>query len=210
MAEGGAIHPKDPTLAAILSALFPGGGQLYCQQWVRGILFFLGVFLLSPLGFLLSAGIWVWGIIDAYRLAQALQGATGSGEGQVIDVSALRLPSVDWKRVLLYTGIPVGIASLLLVVIVIMTLRSGFMDANGSGEKLRNLAKMIETYKTKTGAYPDSLDKLIDPTDPLEKKQILDPWGKRFIYRPAQDGFDLFSAGKDGQPGSSDDIQYRS
>ena len=68
---------------------------------------------------------------------------------------------------------------------------------------------MIETYKTKTGAYPDSLDKLIDPTDPLEKKQILDPWGKRFIYRPAQDDFDLFSAGKDGQPGSSDDIQYR-
>jgi general secretion pathway protein G len=38
----------------------------------------------------------------------------------------------------------------------------------------------------------------------------MDPWNKPYLYKAPgehnQDGYDLFSSGKDGQPGTADDI----
>jgi len=66
----------------------------------------------------------------------------------------------------------------------------------------------IEAYKVQTGSYPDSLQALIDPTDPIEKKQTLDPWGNAYVYRTTQGGFELLSLGQDGKPDTKDDIRY--
>lgn len=204
--------PKDPTLAAILSVIIPGLGQFYCQQWGRGVMFFVGTLFLAilapPVGMLLSAGVWVWGIVDAYRIAKALQGYSDAGEGPVIDVSRFRLPGVDLRRALPYVGIPLGIVALVVLVVTIVIFRSGLWKVAGTEEKLRKLAERIENRKTETGSYPDSLESLVDLTDPIEKKQILDRWGNLYIYRPTEKAFDLFSVGKDGKPGTPDDVQH--
>jgi hypothetical protein len=39
----GSIHPKNPTIAGVLSGLLPGLGQFYFRQWGKGIGFLLGV-----------------------------------------------------------------------------------------------------------------------------------------------------------------------
>ncbi len=198
--------PKDPVLAAILSVIIPGLGQLYCRQWTRGIMFLVGALFLTILVPLLGILVWVWGIIDAYRTARALEGYADTGEGPVIEINKLRFPSVDFRKALPFIGIPLGIVALLVLVVAIVTFRSGLWNAGGSGEGLRKLIEKIENYKAKTGSYPASLETFIDPTDPIEKKQILDPWGNLYIYRPTEKGFDLFSAGRDGQPGTTDDV----
>ncbi|MFQ5903251.1 MAG: type II secretion system protein GspG [Candidatus Binatia bacterium] len=202
--------PKDPILAAILSVLMPGLGQFYCHQWVRGCLFLAGTFFLVMLAGPLGILVWVWGIFDAYRIAKSLQGYAYTGEGPVIELNRLRLPSVDLRKALPFIGIPLGVVALLLLVAVIVTLRSGLWDSGGSSEEaIRQLIEKIENYKSETGSYPDSLQALIDPTDPIEKKQILDRWGNLYVYRAGEKGFELFSAGKDGQPGTADDVQHR-
>lgn len=205
--------PKDPILAAILSVIMPGLGQFYCRQWFRGFLFLLGVFFLialaPPIGMFLSAGLWVWGIVDAYRIARARHINTYSrGEGPIIEVSKLRLPRIESSQILTYVGIPLGIVVLLAVIVMIIAVRSGVWEYDGSKENVGRLITKIKQHKRETGSYPDSLETLIDSTDPIEKKGILDPWGNVYIYRASEDAFSLSSTGIDGQPGTADDIQY--
>jgi len=201
--------PKDPILAAILSVLMPGLGQFYCQQWVRGCLFLAGAFFLTILAGPMGILVWVWGIFDAYRIAKALQGYTYTSDGPVIETTKFRLPQIDIRKVLPFIGIPLGIAALLVLVVTIVILRSDFLNIGGSKENLQKLVEKIENHKSETGSYPVSLETFIDPTDPIEKKQIIDRWGNLFVYRVTETGFDLFSAGEDGQPGTADDIRDR-
>ena len=201
--------PKDPILAAILSLLIPGLGQFYCQQWMRGCLFLAGAFFLAILAGPLGIIVWIWGIFDAYRIAKALGGSTYTSEGPVIEATKLRLPPIDFRQALPFVGIPLGVVTLLVLVSAIMIFRSGLWKVGGSEENLQKLVEKIENHKSETGYYPNSLETLIDPTDPIEKKQILDQWGNLYIYRSGEKGFDLLSAGEDGRPGTADDVQHR-
>lgn len=83
-----------PLIAALMSAALPGFGQLYNGQLNRAIWFFLAFCVLAiPLvtvialflpatltagvlacGLLLALGVWIWGIIDAWRVARRTQG----------------------------------------------------------------------------------------------------------------------------------------
>ena len=201
--------PKDPILASILSVLIPGLGQIYCRRWGRGALFFFGAFLIGGIipPFLYIA-ILTWSAIDAYGIAKDTQGYGQAGDGPVIDIGRPRLPSIDMRQALTYIGLPVSIVALLAIIIVFTLSRYGLWGDRTSGKRLEPLMAKIEAYKSTTGSYPDSLKALIDPTDPIEKKQILDLWGHPYIYRTTRGGFELLSAGKDGQPGTKDDIGY--
>jgi len=204
--------PKDPILAAILSLLIPGLGQFYCRQWGRGALFLVGTIftgaLFPPLGFLLSAGIWIWGIVDAYRIAQAEQGYEGRSEGPIIDVGRPRFSRIDIRPALTLVGIPVAIVFVIVLILAVVLTRYGFWRDGSSKEIGKSLIEKIEAHKTKTGSYPRSLNVLIDPTDPIEKKQTLDLYGNPYIYRTTQGGFELLSSGKDARPDTKDDIRY--
>lgn len=67
---------KDSTLSLVLSFVFPGLGQIYNGETDKGILFVLSgaVICLMALLFLAvlaaGAGVWVWSMVDAYKIAE--------------------------------------------------------------------------------------------------------------------------------------------
>ena len=80
----------------------------------------------------------------------------------------------------------------------------------------------LDAFKVDTGAYPKGSNGLLELVhqpigatnwhgpyfDP--PKWPVDPWGNKYIYEyPGKhdtNGYDLFSAGPDGKPGTDDDI----
>lgn len=69
--------PKNPALAAILSLLINGLGQVYNGQIGKGILIFVVQLVNAALtfvviGFVLLPIVWIWSIYDAYKVAQRI------------------------------------------------------------------------------------------------------------------------------------------
>ena len=115
----------------------------------------------------------------------------------------------------------------LLVVMVIIGLLAGYVGPRyfaqiGKSEvkvaraQIDALEKALDQYRLDVGHYPSTeqgLAALFAPpaNEPkwagpyLKKKVPDDPWGRPFIYKiPGEHGeFDLYSYGKDGQPGGS-------
>ncbi|MCE5295900.1 MAG: DUF5683 domain-containing protein [Euryarchaeota archaeon] len=81
--------PAKPTksegLAAVLSFLIPGLGQIYNGQIGKGLIMIIaaivcGVLMLLLIGIVLYLILWVWGIYDAYNTAKKInQEATMQG-----------------------------------------------------------------------------------------------------------------------------------
>ena len=75
----------------------------------------------------------------------------------------------------------------------------------------------VEQYRTDTGTYPPTLERLLDEGPPglgpyLRKDMLVDPWGRPLFYRVEKDGraFVVFSLGRDGRLGgrrSDEDMQ---
>lgn len=127
------------------------------------------------------------------------------------------------KRVLGFTLLE------LLVVMLIIGLLAGIVgpkyfsqlgksEAKAARAQIDSIGKALELYRLDTGRYPSTeqgLKALIDrPGDeprwdgPYLKKGLPpDPWGRPYVYRaPGEHGdFDLYSLGKDGQPGGTDE-----
>lgn len=83
--------------------------------------------------------------------------------------------------------------------------------------KLPNIETAIMLFRQDYDRWPVSLDEIVSrPADideakwnqpTLRAKDLLDPWGRQFLYRePGEHGaFDLYSLGKDGQQGGEKD-----
>lgn len=117
----------------------------------------------------------------------------------------------------------------LLVVMVIIGLLAGYVgpkyfaqvgksEVKAARAQIDAFEKALDTYRLDTGHYPSTEQGLnaliVQPANepkwsgPYLKKTIpVDPWGKPYIYKqPGEHGeVDLFSYGKDGQPGGSGD-----
>jgi general secretion pathway protein G len=117
----------------------------------------------------------------------------------------------------------------LLVVMVIIGLLAGYVGPKyfaqvGKSEvktakaQIVALEQALDQYRLDTGHYPTTEQGLsalfVKPGDEpkwdgpyLKKETPPDPWGKPYLYKqPGDHGeLDLFSYGKDGQPGGSDD-----
>jgi len=115
----------------------------------------------------------------------------------------------------------------LLVVIVIIGLLAGYVAPRyfaqvGKSEvqvaraQIDSLEKALDQYRLDTRHYPSAeqgLYALVSKpqgengwSGPYLKKAVpLDPWGRAYVYRvPGSKGdFDLYSFGKDGQPGGT-------
>jgi general secretion pathway protein G len=117
----------------------------------------------------------------------------------------------------------------LLVVMVILGLLVGYVapkyfsqvgksETKTARAQIESLEKALDIYRLDTGHYPPTevgLKALNARPDnepkwngPYMKKDVpMDPWGRPYIYKlPGEHGdFDLFSLGKDGQPGGQGD-----
>lgn len=80
-----------------------------------------------------------------------------------------------------------------------------------------NIPLALDLYELDMGEFPSTLDGLTDNKTssdawkgPYLKKLPKDAWGKAYIYKyPGERnkyGYDLYSAGADGQGGTNDDI----
>lgn len=66
---------KNSGIAALLSLIIPGAGQIYCGRTERGIIILIGTVLLifNFLSFILiGIVVWIWNIYDAYQLAEKI------------------------------------------------------------------------------------------------------------------------------------------
>ena len=80
---------------------------------------------------------------------------------------------------------------------------------------IASLENAINLFATEYERYPEDLDDLVARPDyvneedwsppTIKAKNLMDPWGKRFIYRyPGENAiFDLYSLGKNGQEGGT-------
>jgi len=91
----GTGHPKNPTLAGVLSGVMPGLGQFYCRQWGKGAGFLVGMLVADAgtgmtrtildvlqsgqlpqdltmflIGSLVVLAIAAWSVVDAVRTAR--------------------------------------------------------------------------------------------------------------------------------------------
>ncbi len=69
--------PKNPTLAAILSFLINGVGQIYNGEIVKGIIIIVvqivnALLMTIVIGFITWPIVWIWSIYDAYKVAQRI------------------------------------------------------------------------------------------------------------------------------------------
>ena len=84
--EGG-----NPFVAAVLSVIFPGLGQLYNRDLERGLAFIVGGFVaglsaIVLIGFVLYPIVWLASIYDAYTRAERYAQSGVSGDGSIDDV----------------------------------------------------------------------------------------------------------------------------
>jgi TM2 domain-containing membrane protein YozV len=69
---GQVVTGKNPTVALVISIFLGafGGGQFYNGDWKKGLAMAGGSILLGiPSGGLVSLGVWIWSMIDAYQVA---------------------------------------------------------------------------------------------------------------------------------------------
>ncbi len=81
---------------------------------------------------------------------------------------------------------------------------------------LASLDTALKLYRLDTGAYPTTeqgIDSLLTTTGkgPYLERKPLDPWGRKYQYRcpgtHRPSSYDLFSMGRDGKDGTTDDIR---
>ncbi len=82
---------KNAGLAAVLSFLWTGLGQIYNGQIGKGILFMVAQFvnfwlLFVLIGFLTVPAFWIYGMVDAYRTAERIN------RGEVVTADRKKCP----------------------------------------------------------------------------------------------------------------------
>ena len=113
-----------------------------------------------------------------------------------------------------------------LLVLVIIVLIAGLVAPSlfGMREKanidatraqIHSFYETCDLYRLHLNEYPSSLNQLVEGRElatkglePLLTRLPKDPWGHEYVYEPQPGGTKprIFSLGRDGQPGTADDV----
>jgi len=147
-----AQEERSPALAAILSFIVPGMGQIYNGQVGKGLLIFFTAWLVIP---------WIIGIFDAYRTADKIRQGT-------LNIKSKPGCLIAFAIVAAISIISVFIIALLAAIAIPNLLRAK-LAANMSGAQatVRSISTAIETYKADSnGQYPADENQLMQANPP--------------------------------------------
>ncbi len=185
-AGGEKKEERSPSLAAILSFVIGGLGQIYNGQIGKGILIFFTSWLIIP---------WVIGIIDAYKTANKINAGkikTKARPGCLI--ATIICVAVFWIGVFFLA---------LLAAIAIPSFLKAKSAANEELAKAsaKDISAALENYKTAKGNYPISESELLTADPPYLAEaynnriiqgyiftEILKPGGYEVIAQPEECG----------------------
>jgi len=70
------------------------------------------------------------------------------------------------------------------------------------------ITRRLEQHRRANGGYPGSLTELRDPSTgrSMGEAELVDGWGRPFVYELVDQGYTLRSSGRDGELGTSDDL----
>jgi hypothetical protein len=90
-----------------------------------------------------------------------------------------------------------------IVIIFMFFMKGGYDSFKGfSGAKtsyhVEKIKNSIDIYSAEHGNYPPDLNVLTASSE--------DPWGRKYVYRLSEGGYELFSVGPDGVQGTEDDV----
>lgn len=102
---------KNPIISAVLSFFFPGAGQAYNGQTLKGAAFFIGMLITSLIP-ILPFLVWIYGLYDSYTTAQKMN------KGEIPYIASS-------------TGGVIGIIVLWIIIVILMII--GVLAILGSG-----------------------------------------------------------------------------
>jgi hypothetical protein len=174
-------------MAVILSIIFPGLGQIYYGKILKGIVMLL--LAMTPLYLLIL----VWSVWDAYKLSKK------ETVSPAFRKEALR------SLVIFLIAIPLAAT---LIFLSGYWLINPYVKKNKTKKEIKEIATAVEQYYLVNKTYPENLNTLI-LNRPLRKEWVYDAWHHMYIYSVShnQEGFLIASSGKDGKPGTKDDIK---
>lgn len=142
---GSKKQEHSPAIAAILSFVVAGLGQIYNGQVGKGILIFLTSWLIVP---------WIIGIVDAYRTAKKIN----LGEMEAKKKTGCLIAFVVGIVIM---WIVIAIIALLAAIAIPNLLRARMAaNENNALQVLKDLSVGIEDYKVKNNTYPADIGAL--------------------------------------------------
>ena len=72
--------------------------------------------------------------------------------------------------------------------------------------RMRFYYRFIREYRRDHGRLPERLEQLLSPAGSLPSEVNVDAWGHSFLYTPRGEGYEIRSAGPDGNFGTDDDM----
>lgn len=84
-------------------------------------------------------------------------------------------------------------------------LNSDFFEGNKTKKELQTIAKGVESFKEKTGKYPESMEELVGKS-PVRRHWKADEWGNLYVFVFSNNNLQITSNDPDGKINTSDDL----
>lgn len=174
------LTDRNPVIAALLSFIIAGAGQIYNGQIGKGVLIFLTAWLVIP---------WIYGIFDAYNTAKRIN------SGEIVTEA----PSGCLIALLFAMVVPVAIAIIaLLAAIAIPNLLRARLNANeaNASASVKTIATALETYAaTNNGIYPPNESVLTNSQPPYLSKSYNGNTiaGYRYTLKLSSNGYKIIT-----------------
>ena len=188
--EGAEKSQRSPGLAAFLSFIIAGSGQMYNGQIGKGVLILFTSWLIIP---------WIYGIFNAYSTARKIN------EGTIVAKKATGclIGVIIGGFLFFFIMAIIG----LLAAIAIPNLLRARHNANEAAAKasIRTIVTACESYKYANNSYPENLETLSAEIPPYIDSQLGagQKYGYSFTYQRGADGLTFTTTASPIQEGST-------
>ncbi|MFA5261158.1 MAG: hypothetical protein WC450_08030 [Candidatus Omnitrophota bacterium] len=179
------LSPRKPWQAALLSTLFPGMGQFYNGQFLKGLLILLTSITLLP---------WLYGIYDAYQSAQSMNRGEIRRSGSTLSMRAclLIIVIIVWAPFFVYKGMG-------------HYRKIAHVPPSKSSPvaTLKHISAAIESYAQAHGSYPNHSNDLYFTDPPYLEEMYCDIQrdGFQFSCLMSESGYRITAVPVSGEAG---------